>query len=295
MTRNTFLLAFLATILAAVPATAQVLPMAARPIVLPEGVGQLSADVQVGLNAGNPGGMVGLSSGLFGDRQPGLSVAYGLARGIEGGLWVPYVNMSLNDDLVESYDLAMQGWPLRRDTRTRHHFGPVGAWAGFRLTDWLAAEIAVMVPIEQVRSNRAAARASLVLRYPILGKRLALRLRPDLTLGFGRADENQGASVQVSIFVDAGLTWNPLAALWVDVGIGYGRMIQPGPASVLRDWPGTKTPTGTGWLPVSLSLGYTVTEAVDVFLGFTLGNLTPGSDQGPADARSLTAGVNYRF
>jgi hypothetical protein len=294
MTRNAAFLAILAVTALAAPAGAQVLPMTARPIVLPEGVGQLSADVQVGLNAGNPGGMVGLSSGLPGDRQPGLSVAYGLARGIEGGLWVPYVNMDLRKDLVESYDLAMQGWPLRRDTRTRHHFGPVGAWAGFRLTDWLAAEIAVIVPIEDVRANRAAARASLVLRYPVMGKRVSLRLRPDLTLGFGRADENQGASVQVSFFVDAGVTWNVTTALWLDAGIGYGRMFQPSPDTVLRDWPGTNPKSG-GWLPVSVSLGYTVTETVDVFGGFTLANLTPGSTQGPADARSLTVGVNYRF
>lgn len=295
MTRLTSLGAFLVAVALAGAASAQVVSMVDRPIVLPEGVGQLSAEVQVGLNQGNAGGLVGLTSGLPADRAPGLSVAYGLARGIEGGLSVPYAHVNLYDDLVESYDLAMQGWPLRRDTRTQHHFGPVSIWAGFRLADWIAAELAVLIPIEQIRANRIAARISLPIRYVVLPGRLALRVRPDVTLGFGRSDENQGASVQASFFIDAGVVVSITRELWADVGIGYGQMIQPKSDEVLKDWPTNPKPSGKGYLPISATLGYTVTPAIDLFLGFTFANLTPGSDQGPADARSLTVGMNYRF
>jgi len=287
--------AFLIAMTLALAASAQVVPMVDRPIVLPEGVGQLSVDVEVGLNKGNVGGLVGLSSGLPGDRTPGLSVAYGLARGIEGGLSVPYTHANLLRDLVESYDLAMQGWPLRRDTQTQHHFGPVQIWAGFRLAPWIAADIAVMIPIEQIRAGRIAVRLSLPVRYAILPGRLAIRFRPDLILGFGRSDSNQGASVQTSIFIDAGIVVNITRELWADVGIGYGQMFQPKSDRVLQDWPTNPKPSGKGTLPISATLGYAVTPAIDVFLGFTLANLTPGSRQGPADARSLTAGLNYRF
>jgi len=295
MTRIASIATFLVALTLALPARAQVVPMVDRPMVLPEGVGQLSVDLQVGLNAGHEGGLVGLSSGLPGDRAPGLSVAYGFARGIEGGLSIPYQHFDLKKDLVESYDLAMQGWPLRRDTQTMHHFGPVSIWAGFRLADWIAAEIALLIPIEQIRAGRVAARVSLPVRYAVIPGRLAIRLRPDLVLGFGRSDESQGTSVQVSFFMDAGLVIGITREMWADVGIGYGIMFQPDPDLVLRDWPGNPKPAGKGYLPISATLGYTVTPAIDVFLGFTLANLTPGSSQGPADARSVTAGLNYRF
>jgi len=264
-----------------------------RPIVLPEGVGELSVDLEVGLNRGQEGRLVGLSSGLAQDRQPGLSVAYGLARGIEGGLFVPYVNLDLDRDLVESYNLAMGGWPLQRDTRTRNHFGPVGVFAGFRLAPWVAVEVTALVPIEQLRANRIAIRGSLPIRYALLPGRLAIRFRPDLVLGFGRSDKNQGASVQASFFVDAGLLYQPIPALWLDLGIGYGRMLQPSPSSVLREWPGDPNPPARGTLPLSLTIGYCITPSVDLWGGFSLSNLVAPS--GAADARNLNLGVNYRF
>ena len=295
MTRITSLGTFMFVTTLATAAFAQVVPMVSRPIIVSEGVGQLSVDVGVGLNKGNPGGLVGLTSGLPGDRSPGLSVVYGLYRGIEGGMSVPYAHVDYFKDLVESYDLAMQGWPLRRDTRTKHHFGPVAIWGGFRLANWIAFELAMLIPVEQLRASRIAIRGSLPVRFEVIPGRLALRLRPDFLLGFGRSDENQGASVQISFFIDAGLVVNITRDVWADVGIGYGQMIQPDPKVVLQDWPGDVKPGARGYLPISATVGYSVTQNIDLFLGFTFANLTPGSGQGPADARSLTAGLNYRF
>ena len=137
MIRITSLGAFLIATTLTMAAYAQVVPMVDRPMVIPEGVGQLSVDLQVGLNQGHAGELVGLTSGLPGDRTPGLAVSYGLARGIEGGLSIPYAHVNLLGDFIESYDLAMQGWPLRRDTGTLHHFGPVQIFAVFRLADWI--------------------------------------------------------------------------------------------------------------------------------------------------------------
>ncbi len=301
MTRTASLGAFLVATAWAVTASAQVVPMVDRPIVLPEGVGQLSLDLSLTLNQANPAHVGGLTSGLPSDRAPGLSVAYGLARGIDGGLSVPYVYARVNQDNIDwSYDLAKQGWPLRRDPQTRNHFGPIQVWAAFRLADWIAAELAVLVPIEDIRANRIAARASLPIRYRIIPGRLAVRFRPDLILGFGRGDENQGADIQASFFVDAGLIVSITREFYLDVGLGYGLMINPRPHQVLRDWPGISEDDKNddqGYLPVAVTLGYTVTPTIDLFLGFALTNLTPGSasKRGPADDRSLTVGLNYRF
>jgi hypothetical protein len=84
--------------------------------------------------------------------------------------------------------------------------------------------------------------------------------------------------------------------LYGEVAIGYGRMISPDPSSVLRDWPTVPLPGAAGYLPVCVSLGYSITSTVDVVAGFTLGNLTPGANShGPTDSRKLTVGVGYRF
>lgn len=276
-------------------AGAQVLPMADRPLLLTEGVGILALDVRVGLNAGHPGKVVGVDSGLAQDRAPGLSVAYGVARRIEVGASMPYVFADYDEDLVHAYDTAMKGWPLRRDVSARNHFGPVQVWGRFGLLDWVGVDVALLVPLEGFRANRVAARIGVPMKWTLIPGRLSLRAQPDLVLGFGRADMNLDASVQASFFIDASLTVNLLRALYLEAGLGYGRMIAPGPDAVLRDWHTDPKPAGAGYLPVWLSLGYAITETIDVNAGFTLGNLTPGSDQGPADSRSLTVGVSYRF
>lgn len=294
-TRLIVSLALVAIGLASLPATAQIVPVADRPLVLPEGVGVLALDVRVGLNAGHPGKVVGVDSGLVHDRAPGLSVAYGVSRRIEVGASMPYVFANYNDDLVHAYDTAMKGWPLRRDVSTRNHFGPIQAWGRFRLLDWAAVDVALLVPLEGFRANRLAARLGVPMKWTLVPGRLALRAQPDLVLGFGRADMNLDASVQASFFMDVSLVWNPLRFLYVEAGLGYGRMLAPGPGAVLRDWHADPKPTGAGYLPVWLSMGYSITETIDAVVGFSLGNLTPGSNQGAADSRSLTIGVSYRF
>ncbi len=281
--------------LASPPVLAQLIPQADRPLVLTEGVGILALDVRVGLNAGHAGQVVGAESGFAKDRAPGLSVAYGVAKWAEIGASMPYLFADYDRDLVHAYDTAMKGWPLRRNVSSRNHFGPVQIWGRFKMLNWAALDIALMVPLENLRSNRVGLRLGVPLKWTLIPGRLALRAQPDVVLGFGRADMNLDTSVQASFFVDASLVLNVLRALYLEAGLGYGRMIAPGPNAVLRDWHTDPKPTGAGYLPVWLSIGYAVTETIDLEAGFALSNLTPGSDQGPADSRSVTVGVSYRF
>lgn len=299
MSRSPMRLAPIVTLIAACLAplsvSAQVLPRSDRPLLLTEGIGVLALDVRVGLNAGHAGEVAGVDSGLAPDRAPGLSVAYGVARRIEIGASMPYVFADYNGDLVHAYDTAMKGWPLRRNVSSRNHFGPVQVWGRFGLLDWAGFDVALLVPLEGLRSNRVAFRLGVPLKWTLIPGRLAVRAQPDLVLGFGRADMNLGASVQASFFVDASLIVNLMRALYLEAGLGYGRMIAPGPDAVVRDWHTDPKPNGSGYLPVWLSIGYSVTETIDLQAGFSLGNLTPGADQGPADSRNLTVGVSYRF
>jgi hypothetical protein len=284
-----------AACLAPLSVGAQVVPLADRPLLLTEGIGVLALDVRVGLNAGHAGAVAGVDSGLAHDRAPGLSVAYGVARRIEIGASMPYVFADYDDDLIHAYDTAMKGWPLRRNVSSRNHFGPVQIWGRFGLLDWAGFDVALLVPLEGLRSNRVAFRVGVPLKWTLIPGRLALRAQPDLVLGFGRSDMNLGASIQASFFLDASLIVNLMRALYLEAGLGYGRMIAPGPDAVVRDWHTDPKPSGAGYLPVWLSIGYSVTETIDLTAGFSLGNLTPGSDQGPADSRSVTVGVSYRF
>jgi hypothetical protein len=297
MVRTLSLAALAAVLLATCPVLAEptgtVVPFVERPLVITEGVGEIGGDLVVGLDKGAEGQLVGLWSPFPGNRHAGLFVRYGFARRIEAGLSIPYQHVSLRDDLPLSYTLAVQGWPLRRDLSTQHHFGPVAIWGRFGLAPWAAVEIAVLVPVEKLRDNRAAGRVSLPLRWTVIPGTLVLHVEPDITIGFGRPDANLDTSVQISFYGDAGITWNVIPEVWLDLSLAFGRMISPGPAGVLRDWP-SGNPSGTGVLPVGLTVGWTVLPSLDLTAGFALTNLLPG-EGGAADARALSVGVRYRF
>lgn len=290
--KTSFPILTLATLmLVASAANGQTVPLVDRPLVLTEGVGELGLDIAVGLNAGNAGKTVGLFSGLFGDRHGGVSVAYGFQKGIEAGLSVPYVNVDYNRDHITTYNAAMKGWPLLRNTATNHHFGPVEVWGRFRLADFIAAELAVLIPIERTQYNRAAGRLSLPMKYAIIPGLLSIHAQPDLVVGFGQSDVSLNSEVQVSFFVDAGLTLNVLPSLALDLSFGYGRMLKPSPDALNTYLPAN----ASSYLPVALAIDYTVIPSIDLILGFSLDNLTPGSGQGAADSRTLTMGIQYRF
>ncbi len=287
------LLAAFVLVLVCRPASAQIVPVVERPIILSEGIGELSLDVKVGLNADRPGAASGLDSGMASDRAPGLSVAYGAGKRVEVGASVPYIFANYNVDLIHAYNTAMKGWPLRRDLNSKHHFGPVQVWSKVKLVDWVAVDIALGIPLENFRANRVGFRVGLPMKWTLVQKKLALRFQPDLMLGIGRADMNLGAKVQLSFFADVSLLWNPLPYLYLELGLGYGRLLTPAPKEVLRDWHAETKPTGGGYLPIYLSLGYSIIEIVDIKLGFSLDNLT--SLGSPVEARSLTLSATYRF
>lgn len=272
-------------------ANAQVVPLVDRPLVLTEGVGEIALDFTVGLNADSPGKTIGMGTVLFGDRHSGVSVAYGFAKGIEAGLSIPYFNVEYTTDRVTEYNIAMKGWPLLRDTSTANHFGPAEVWGRFRLTDFIAAEVSVLIPIERIRYNRVGARIGLPIKYVIKPKLLAFHIQPEVTLGFGQSDVSMNTTIQANFFIDTGLTVNPIKELALDLSLGYGRMLAPSPSELDTDL----TALGTGYLPVSLALMYSPIPAIDLTMGFSLDNLTPGTGHGPADSRSLTVGFGYKF
>lgn len=290
-------IAVLLTLLASGAAMAQtVVPVVDRPMVIQAGQGTLSFDMSIELNAGAPGRSGGVYSSLASEPWGGLGVSYGFAKGIEAGVSLPWLFSDFGLDTVHAFNTAMAGWPLFQSFENRSHFQPLTIWARFRLTDYVAVDLTAMVPLEQIKSNQMAAAVALPFKFVVIPGRLAVHFRPELKFGFGNRRRSFGEYTQITVFMDAGLTANITKALFMDLSLGYGRTVLPSPDKlVAREYMGLPGYSGSGWLPLSLTIGYTVIPSVDIFLGFTMTNLAPEGSIGPGDSRSLTIGLDYRF
>lgn len=273
-----------------------IVPLVDRPMVIQEGQGTLSFDMSVELNAGAAGRSGGIYSSLAQEPWGGLGASYGFAKGIEAGIALPWLFSDFSRDTVQAFNVAMVGWPLFQTYNNRSHFQPLNIWARFRLTDYVAVDLTVMVPLEQIKANQMAAAVALPFKFVVIPGRLAVHFRPEFKFGFGNRKRSFGEYTQITIFVDAGLTANITKSLYMDLSLGYGRTVLPSPDRlVAEEYIGVPGYNGSGWLPLSLTIGYTVIPAVDLFVGFTMTNLAPEGSLGPADSRSLTIGLDYRF
>ncbi len=287
----------LLTILASGAAAAQtVVPLVDRPMVIKEGQGTLTFDISLELNAGAPGRSGGVYSSLAGEPWGGLGVSYGFTKGIEAGLSLPWLFSDFGLDTVQAFNTAMNGWPLFQAYENRSHFQPLNIWARFRLATFVAVDLTVMIPLEEIKANQMGAAVGLPFKFVVIPGRLAVHFRPELKFGFGNKARSFGEYTQITVFMDAGLTANITRSLFMDLTIGYGRTVLPSPGKlVTQEYMGAAGYSGSGWLPLSLTIGYTVIPSVDLFLGFTMTNLAPEGSIGPGDGRSLTIGLDYRF
>jgi hypothetical protein len=111
---------------------------------------------------------------------------------------------------------------------------------------------------------------------------LAVHVRPDVIVGFADMDNPDVAvrePVQVSFYGDAGIAFNLLPELFFDLTLAYGRNVFP---------------DERGYLPVSLTVGWTPIGSLDVFAGFTLANLDPPAGSRVA-GRHLSIGLAHRW
>lgn len=273
-----------------------VVPIVDRPIVCPEGQGSLTFDMTIGLNSTGPGRTGGVYSDLAGETRGGLGASYGFAKGIEAGVVLPWLFLDIDRDTVQSFNVAMAGWPIFSNTSTRSHFRQVFAFGKFRLADFVAIDLTLAIPLEEIKSNQVGARVGLPFKFAVLPGRLAVHFRPELRLGFANKDRAFGNPVQITAWFDAGLTVNATKSLYFDVSLGYGRTFLPSPSKMVStEYMGTPGYGASGWLPLSVTMGYTIIEAIDLFVGFTMTNLAPEGSIAPSDGRSLTIGLDYRF
>ena len=291
--RKLVCLAFVVSSLAPFAAAGQVVPMTERPLVLPEGTGEFAVDLLLGLNKGAAGKTFGLATGLASDRYPGVSLAYGVSKRIELGAAFALV---YSKDPQYSVGRRLPGWPpfIGSGTGGTTLVGPVYIWGKLAVAPPLALEVGLVLPGEQFMNNRAAIRLGVPFKWVFSPGLFSVHVRPDLLLGFAKKGYAANKDVQVSFYVDAGATLTLIPEVFLDLSLGYGQALSPSLAD-LRASTHTTEPAGTGYLPLSFTVGYTVLPQMDLSLGFTLANLTPGNGRKPADAKNLTLGGAYRF
>ena len=234
-----------------------VVPIVDRPIVCPEGQGSLTFDMTVGLNATDPGRTGGVYSDLASEtRGPWGFVR--ICKRIEAGVVLPWLFLDMDGDTVQSFNVAMAGWPMFSNTNSRSHFRQVFAFGKFRLADFVAVELTLAIPLEEIKANQVGARAGLPFKFAVLPGRLAVHFRPELRLGFANKDRAFGNPVQITAWFDAGLTVNATKSLYFDVSLGYGRTFLPSPAKMVRRIHGA--PGYGASASFSVTMGYTIIE-----------------------------------
>lgn len=273
-----------------------------RPLTLPAKTGEARVDLYVGLNKGFEGRAFGIGGSLASERTAGLTFRGGIIGPFELGLSMQYIQTVYkgvsarqkgNGDgtvMAPVNDRGPEGDGTRRIagysyryTDGYNHLVPAYMYARVRIIDQLAVELGIIIPTMQAEGfNRPTLRFGVPIQWIAIKGMLKLHFRPDLLIGFGTSKPFDPTIsdkvVNLGVYVDAGITLS-LAKLFFDVTVGYG-------VDVL--------PYKKGYVPLSMLIGYQVLPRLDVYAGFTLDNMTPAYGN-PADARSLTTGIQCRF
>lgn len=276
--------------------------MADRGIILPLGTGEARVDLFVGLNRGMEGRVFGVGSALASERNVGLTFRGTLWGPFEMGMSVQYLQTLDNGKKTRpngnfdgtttppSTGRGPEGDGTRRVAGYGYKFAdgfsqfvPAYLYGRFKVVEQFGVEIGLQIPTMQADGfNRPALRIGLPVQYIAVPGLLKLHARPDLLIGFGTTEPQNSAMlsepVNVGFYVDAGVTIS-VAKVFFDLTIGYGLDIYP---------------FKSGYLPMSILVGYQVLTRLDVFAGFTLENMTPEFG-GAGDARSLSVGFQCRF
>lgn len=277
--RGTFVVVTAGLFLAGAHAQAQDLePRCDRPLILREGRGLVAVDLAVDLSRGRAGERVEVGSFHPGDRRDGLSLSFGASKGFEFGAALQLV---FHQDRTTPYN--------RVSGTSFGGFYAYGIWA---FLPYLGLEIGLQAPSkagwEKMRVRRVALVFALPFQTTLVPGRLSLRVRPDFLMGFAlRYYEGDEGPPQYTLFGEAGLTLNLTREWFVDVSLGAGKVLKGRDLDVQ----GLIAPGRALFVPGSIQVGYSVTEALELALAWSFPDLRGLK----ADGRFLTLSVEYRY
>jgi hypothetical protein len=296
--RRSSLAAFLFVTFVAGAASAQVVPWVDRPVVTPEGRGQLGVDATIGLDSGGAPNKAGhrilLMSDYIGDRTGGLSFQYGAYKRVEVGAAI--VAGWSDQGYVTASGPANPGF----------QFGGAYVWGRYSLAKFMAGELGVRLPGQNLSDRRAAIDVGLPMNIVLSPGLFGLHARPDLTFAFARSSSlySDGQPLQVSFQLDGGATLNLMPELFFDVSFSLRKSLNPADVDVVDypvNLPATDPNNGRAsksshWVvPMAFTVGYTVIPTLDLYATFVLEDLNRTGAIGRTDQKGLTISGRYRF
>lgn len=238
-----------------------------RPLVLNAGMGELGLDLTLGLDKDAVAKRFSVDGTNLADGfVRGLTFGYGVMPGIEAGIALNLFN-----------------WVDGGDTK----FGGGTIYGRYDINHMVGAELDIHFPGENFGDQRIALSLGLPFQTVVMPKTLKIHATPYFNLGFAK-EEVAGESPQISIWFPLGATISATPELFIDLSIGVQYFIKPDMGDFALNMN----------LPLSLTVGYTVSPELDVYAGLWLRDLLSDSDKemfGPFDIKSLGVGANYRF
>jgi len=257
MVIGTFMISSLA--FAEEDASSYPVPMANRPLTLDKGMGEVGLDVMLGLNSGRAAKDIGL----------GLSFGYGLTDTFELGV----------DVLALNYGKDAQGLKFGGAAvyMTWDFLGFLGLYADIHFPGYT---VGGNTYVDSFGDQLVGVTVGLPATYTIIND--TLKIHGGLLIDVGFAKEAYATqSLQMALDVELGVTLSLIERLFIDLTFDAIMAFRPDAGSF-----GDRTA-----IPLELTVGYTVIDPMDIYLGFALSDLNGDG----IDSRMLTLGANFRF
>jgi hypothetical protein len=276
---------------AAAPAEGGTIPLVDRALVLAPGKMAAGFDFTIGLNKDRAMKDMFMKSANLADHYDGLTFSYGVMENLEAGIGINALSYAKDRKNVAGDDKAMA-------------FGGFALYGKYAIMPMLAAELQVFAPgwssqsktldnpfnnpyVDKFGDQLVGVDIGIPFQYVAMPGMLLIHARPDFNISFAKK-EAAGEATPMWITFDAGATFNATPELFFDLSLGLVYIMKP-------DLKETALKMD---LPLSITAGYTVMPALDVYLAFQINDLLADKDKEEGelfDTKSIGLGCDYRF
>jgi hypothetical protein len=285
---------------AAAPAEGGTIPLVDRALVLAPGKMAAGFDFTIGLNKDPAIKDMFMKSANLADHYDGLTFSYGVMENLEAGIGINALSYAKDRKNVEGDDKAMA-------------FGGFALYGKYAIMPMLAAELQVFAPgwssqsktldnpfnnpyVDKFGDQLVGVDIGIPFQYVAMPGMLLIHARPDFNISFAKKEE-AGEATPMWITFDAGATFNATPELFFDLSLGLVYIMKSDlkETALKMDLPETALKMD---LPLSITAGYTVMPALDVYLAFQINDLLADKDKEEGelfDTKSIGLGCDYRF
>jgi hypothetical protein len=249
---------------AAAPAEGGTVAVVDRGLVMAPGTGEAGLDLSFGMDKSAMFKRIHIAgSNLAARYVEGLYFKYGIIENLEAGLALNALNYT-----------KVGG---KSDTK----FGGGTLYGRYAIMPMLGVDLGIYFPGEKFGDNRVALQLGIPFQYVVMPGQLKVHAALDVWFNLAKQADKTN---QFHLLVPIGGTFNATPELFFDLTFQADMMLKPSDGSM-----GDRT-----CIPLSLTAGYTVMPALDVYLAFELLNLKPKTGNA-FDSKQLGLGAAYRF